>query len=76
MKISVIVPSYNSENFISETLDCLLSQSLKDIQIIVVNDGSTDNTGKIIEAYAQKHANILPALSKLDAHLCLVPKGS
>ena len=64
MKISVIVPSYNSENFISETLDCLLSQSLKDIQIIVVNDGSTDNTGKIIEAYAQKHANILPVFQE------------
>lgn len=64
MKISVIVPAYNSENFISETLDCLLSQSIKDIQIVVVNDGSTDGTGEIINAYAQKHANILPVFQE------------
>ena len=64
MKISVIVPAYNSENFISETLDCLLSQSLKDIQIIVVNDGSTDGTDKIINAYAEKNANILPVFQE------------
>ena len=60
MKISVIVPAYNSENFISETLDCLLSQSLRDIQIVVVDDGSTDGTGKIIKDYAEKHPCILP----------------
>ena len=64
MKISVIVPAYNSENFISETLDCLLSQSLKDTQIVVVNDGSTDSTGEIIAAYAEKHANILPVFQE------------
>ena len=60
MKISVIVPAYNSENFISETLDCLLSQSLRDIQIVAVDDGSTDGTGKIIKDYAEKHPCILP----------------
>lgn len=64
MKISVIVPAYNSENFISETLDCLLSQSIKDIQIVVVNDGSTDGTGEIINVYAKKHTNILPVFQK------------
>ena len=60
MKISVIIPAYNSENFISETLDCLLSQSLRDIQIVAVDDGSTDGTGKIIKAYAEMHPCILP----------------
>lgn len=60
MKISVIIPCYNCEKFISETLDCLLSQTLKDIQIIVVNDGSKDNSGKIIDEYALKNPNILP----------------
>ena len=43
MKISVIIPCYNCEKFIAETLDCLLGQTLKDIQIFVVNDGSKDN---------------------------------
>lgn len=60
MKISVIIPCYNCEKFISETLDCLLTQTLKDIQIIVVNDGSRDNSGKIIDEYALKNPNILP----------------
>lgn len=60
MKISVIIPAYNSERFLAETLDCLLGQTLKDIQIIIVNDGSTDGTADIISEYAERHANILP----------------
>ncbi len=59
MKISVIIPAYNSERFLAETLDCLLGQTLKDIQIIIVNDGSTDGTADIISEYAERHANIL-----------------
>ncbi len=58
MKISVIIPAYNSEMFLAETLDCLENQTLKDIQIIIVNDGSTDKTAEIIEKYAKKNSNI------------------
>ena len=58
MKISVIVPAYNSEAFLRETLDCLINQTLKDIEIIVVNDGATDNSPKIIEEYAQNDFRI------------------
>ena len=54
MKFSVIVPAYNSEKYIEETLDCLLSQTEQDIEVIVVNDGSTDSTGDIIDRYAEK----------------------
>ncbi len=64
MKISVIIPAYNSEAYLAETLDCLLSQTLKDIQIIVVNDGSTDGTGRIIEEYAKKSDKILPVFQQ------------
>lgn len=60
MKVSVIVPAYNSEKFISETLDCLLSQTLDGVQIVIVNDGSTDGTGAIIDEYASKNPDILP----------------
>lgn len=60
MKISVIIPCYNCEKFIAETLDCLLAQSLKEVQIIVVNDGSKDNSGAIIDEYAKNNPNILP----------------
>lgn len=59
-KISLIVPCYNSEKFLKETLDNLLGQTLREIQIITVNDGSTDSTADIIAEYAAKHSNILP----------------
>ncbi len=53
--ISVIIPAYNSEKFIGETLDNMLSQTLKDIEVIIVNDGSTDKTQKIIDEYVSKY---------------------
>lgn len=59
MKISVIVPSYNAEKYIAETLDCLLAQTLGDIEIIAVNDGSTDSTPDIIDAYAAKDCRVI-----------------
>lgn len=58
-KLSVIIPAYNSEKFIAETLDCALNQTLKDVQLVIVNDGSTDSTADIIADYAKKHDNIL-----------------
>lgn len=64
MKISVIIPAYNSEMFLAETVDSLLNQTLRDIQIIVVNDGSTDKTAEIIEDYAKKNSNILSLYQK------------
>lgn len=59
-KLSVIIPAYNGEKFLAETLDCVLNQTLKDVQIIVVDDGSTDSTADIVAEYAKKHSNILP----------------
>lgn len=58
-KISLIVPCYNSEKFLAETLDNLLGQTLKEIQIIIVNDGSKDSTAEIIADYASKNSNIV-----------------
>ena len=54
-KVSVIIPAYNSEQFIAETLDCLVNQTLKDIEVVVVNDGSTDGTQNIIDDYCAKY---------------------
>ena len=49
--ISVIVPAYNVENYIKGCLDSILMQTYRNLEILVINDGSTDNTGKIIDAY-------------------------
>lgn len=57
-KISVIVPAYNVEKTIEKCLDSIISQSYQNIEIIVVNDGSTDSTGKILAEYSTKDARI------------------
>ena len=52
-KVSVIVPVYNLESYIERCLDSLLMQDYDDLEIILVNDGSTDKSLEIIEKYAQ-----------------------
>ena len=56
--LSVIVPCYNGEKFIGRCLESLVNQTLKDMEIIVINDGSTDNSQDIIDSYANKYHNI------------------
>jgi UDP-glucose:(glucosyl)LPS beta-1,3-glucosyltransferase len=56
--LSIIIPSYNSERFISHTLSMLVSQGLNDCEVIVINDGSTDQTENISKAYAEKYEEI------------------
>lgn len=50
-KVSLIVPIYNSQNYLVKCIKSLLNQTLKDIQIILINDGSTDNSEKIIKSF-------------------------
>ena len=52
--ISVIVPVYNIEEYICDSIDSILNQSYKNIEVLIVDDGSTDNTGKICDEYAAK----------------------
>ena len=58
-KITVIVPVYNVENYLEKCLDSLINQTYKNIEIIVINDGSTDNSGEICQEYAQKDNRIV-----------------
>ena len=53
--VSVIIPAYNAESYILETLFSVYKQSLNEFEIIVVNDGSTDSTRAIVEDQARKH---------------------
>lgn len=59
MKVSVIVPVYNAEKYFEKCLNSLVNQTLKDIEIIVVNDGSTDNSEKILKKFLAKYKNIV-----------------
>ena len=53
-KVSVIVPVYNVEEYLERCLDSLVNQTLKDIEIIIVNDGSTDGSKEIIQKNKRK----------------------
>ena len=57
-KVSVIVPAYNCENYIEKCLDSILCQTLDDMEIIAINDGSTDSTGAILDKYAKNNQKI------------------
>lgn len=57
-KVSIIVPIYNSEKYLERCIDSLLKQSLKNIEIILVNDGSTDNSGKLCQKYEKENKNV------------------
>lgn len=54
IKISVIIPTYNSARFICKAIESVLSQTFKDFEIIVIDDGSTDNTGNVLNHYGDK----------------------
>lgn len=58
MKVSVIIPVYNAEKYLVECLDSIVHQTLSDIEIICVNDGSADNSLSILEFYSQKDSRI------------------
>ncbi len=59
MKLSIIVPVYNSEDTLKKCIDSLLEQTLVEKEIILINDGSKDNSLSIIEDYSKKHKNIV-----------------
>lgn len=68
-RVSIIVPVYNVENYLTKCLDSLVKQSLSDIEIIVVNDGSKDNSEKIIKEFAQKYPEKIKAFTKENGGL-------
>jgi len=57
-KVSVIMPVYNSSKYLEETLNSILSQTLKDIEIICINDASTDSSLDILKAFSKKDSRI------------------
>ena len=55
VKLSVIIPMYNVQNYVKECLDSLVNQTFKAMEIIVVEDGSTDDSVKIVSEYEKKY---------------------
>lgn len=64
VKVSVIIPAYNTEEYMGECLESILKQTLKEIEIIVVDDGSTDGTLPIIQTFSEKHPDKIKVFHK------------
>lgn len=64
MKVSVIVPVYNTKNYLNECLDSILGQTIDEMEILVVDDGSTDGSTDIIKEYAEKYPAKIKAFYK------------
>ena len=58
MRLSIIMPVYNVERYIEETIDSILGQTFTDFELILVDDGSKDDSGKICDAYAKKDRRV------------------
>ena len=58
-KVSVIIPVYNTEKYLAECLDSIINQTLEDIEIVCINDGSSDNSLNILKKYANKDNRIV-----------------
>ena len=70
-KVSIIIPCYNEEKYVAEAIESALNQTYTDIEIVCVNDASTDSSGDIIKSLVQKHSNIVYVESKKNEGLAL-----
>ena len=58
-KISIIVPIYNVENYLSYALDSILNQTYKNLEVLLIDDGSTDSSSKIAEEYVKRDSRFI-----------------
>ena len=73
-KVSVIMAARNEESTIAQSIESLLNQTYKNIEIIVVNDGSTDRTGEIAKEYSLKYKNVILKNIKYQNRGCVRPR--
>ena len=65
-KISIIIPVYNTAKYLKRCLDSVLAQSYKDFEMVIINDGSTDNSEQIINEYKDKYPDLISYYNKKD----------
>ncbi len=58
VRISIIIPVYNNETYLKACLDSVLSQGMEELEVICINDASTDRCAEVLEEYAQKHSHV------------------
>jgi glycosyltransferase involved in cell wall biosynthesis len=66
MLVSVGIPSYNHAEFLPKTIESCLNQTYKDIEIIIVDDGSTDNSLEIARRYERMHPSLIQVFTHPD----------
>ena len=64
IKVSVCIPVYNMEKYIEDCIKSLVNQTLKEIELIFVNDGSTDNSLNILNEYKKQYPDIIKVISQ------------
>lgn len=74
-KVSIIVPTYNVEQYLEECMESIVGQTLKDLEIICVNDGSTDNSLNILKRYASADDRIIIIDKKNEGYGCAMNDG-
>lgn len=68
--VSILIPVYNAEKYVAEAIESALNQTYKNIEIIIVDDGSTDKSWEIIESYRQKHPKIIKTYRQENKGAC------
>ena len=68
-KFSIIIPVYNTEKYLEKCLDSIINQSYQNMEIIVVNDGSTDNSKDILFTYQNKYPKLINVYEKINGGL-------
>lgn len=66
MKFSIVVPNYNYDTFVGKTIDSIIGQNYSNMELVVVDDGSTDNSLKVINSYRIKHPNFIKVVEQTN----------
>lgn len=69
--VSIIIPAYNVQEYFRECLESVLAQSFHDIEVVIVNDGSTDNTRRIAEEFMMSDSRV--TLINQETEVCRLP---